>query len=73
MRKVELENAGKIIDKYHSLAPGDINDPESFKIRRGKIGGYIDYLSKEDIEFINAEIDENMVDYYHYYKGSNIY
>ena len=30
------------------LHPGDVRDPESFKVRRGKVGGYREYLSPED-------------------------
>ena len=37
-----------------SLTPADPEDPESFKVRRGKVGGYVDYLSEEDIAFMNA-------------------
>jgi len=33
------------------LQPGDVNDPESYKVRRGKIGGYVDYLEPSDIEY----------------------
>jgi hypothetical protein len=33
------------------LQPGDVNDPESYKIRRGTIGGYVDYLEPSDIEY----------------------
>jgi hypothetical protein len=33
------------------LQPGDVNDPESYKVRRGKIGGYVDYLEASDIEY----------------------
>jgi hypothetical protein len=33
------------------LRAGDVRDPESFKVRRGKIGGYEDYLSAEDREY----------------------
>jgi len=35
------------------LRPGDYNDPDSYKVRRGKIGGYTDYLTAEDIEYID--------------------
>ena len=37
-----------------SVKPADPDDPESFKVRRGKIGGYVDYLSEEDIVYMNA-------------------
>ena len=30
---------------------GDIRDPESFKVRRGKVGGYREYLSVRDQEY----------------------
>ena len=33
------------------LQPSDVNDPESYKVRRGKIGGYVDYLEPSDIEY----------------------
>jgi hypothetical protein len=33
------------------LQPGDVNDSESYKVRRGKIGGYVDYLDPGDIEY----------------------
>jgi hypothetical protein len=33
------------------LQPGDVNDPESYKVRRGKIGGYVDYLDPIDVEY----------------------
>jgi len=42
----KLEAAGAFDSKI--LRPGDVRDPESFKVRRGKIGGYRDYLSAED-------------------------
>src|ERR1051326_17836 len=47
MRKMEasLEHDRQL------LQPGDVNDPESYKVRRGKIGGYVDYLDPEDLEY----------------------
>jgi len=42
----KLEAAGVFDSKI--LQARDIRDPESFKVRRGKIGGYEDYLSAED-------------------------
>ena len=42
----KLEAAGAFDSKI--LKPGDVTDPESFKVRRGKIGGYREYLSEED-------------------------
>jgi hypothetical protein len=42
----KLEAAGAFDSKI--LRPGDVADPESFKVRRGKIGGYREYLAQED-------------------------
>ncbi len=42
----KMEAAGAFDSKI--LKPGDVTDPESFKVRRGKIGGYREYLSEED-------------------------
>jgi len=45
----KLEAAGVFDSKI--LHPGDVRDPESFKVRRGKVGGYQEYLSAEDEEY----------------------
>jgi hypothetical protein len=45
----KLEAAGAFDSKI--LHPGDVRDPESFKVRRGKVGGYREYLSAEDQKY----------------------
>ena len=45
----KLEAAGAFDSKI--LHPGDVRDPESFKVRRGKVGGYREYLSVEDQQY----------------------
>jgi hypothetical protein len=45
----KLEAAGVFDSKI--LHPGDVRDPESFKVRRGKVGGYREYLLPEDLEY----------------------
>jgi glycosyltransferase involved in cell wall biosynthesis len=44
-----LEAAGVFDSKI--LRSRDVRNPESFKVRRGKVGGYRDYLSPEDQAF----------------------
>ena len=44
-----LEVAGVFDSKI--LRSRDVRNPESFKVRRGKVGGYRDYLSPEDQAF----------------------
>lgn len=53
MKKIERK---KIINN-EIIKPGDTDDKESFKVRRGKIGGYIDYLNKNDLWFIDKTIN----------------
>jgi hypothetical protein len=48
------------------LAPGRAGDAESFKTRKGRIGGYAEYLSAADIEWLNRRIDSELDPYYGY-------
>jgi hypothetical protein len=50
----KMEAAGAFDSKI--LRPGDVRDPESFKVRRGKVGGYREYLSAEDQEYASAAL-----------------
>ena len=52
----KLEAAGAFDSNI--LHPGDVRDPESFKVRRGKVGGYREYLSAEDQRFAEAALTE---------------
>jgi hypothetical protein len=48
----QREGSGEYDERYgRDLKAIRPNDPESFKVRRGKIGGYLDYLSAEDIAY----------------------
>jgi hypothetical protein len=49
-----------------SLAAGRPGDAESFKTRKGKIGGYTEYLSTEDVAWLNRRIDTELDPYYGY-------
>jgi Sulfotransferase domain len=50
----KLEAAGAFDSNI--LHPGDVRDPESFKVRRGKVGGYREYLSVEDQRYAAAAL-----------------
>src|SRR6266568_1678270 len=50
----KMEAAGAFDSKI--LRPGDVRDPESFKVRRGKVGGYREYLSVEDQDYASAAL-----------------
>ena len=56
MRRMELSGAVPHV----RLQPGDASDPESYKVRRGKVGGYTDTLSPADCAFIDKYIYDHL-------------
>lgn len=46
-----LERADALDDPR--LRPGDRSDPDSYKVRRAVVGGYVDYLSPGDIAYVD--------------------
>ncbi len=52
----KLESAGAFDSKI--LRAGDAADPESFKVRRGQVGGFAEYLSVEDQKYAAAALAE---------------
>jgi hypothetical protein len=50
----------------HRLAPRDPDDPDSYKVRRGKVGGYRDYFRVEEIERMEALLAERLSPRYGY-------
>jgi hypothetical protein len=50
----KLENAGAFDSKI--LRAGDTGDPESFKVRRGQIGGFRSYLSPNDQSYATGAL-----------------
>lgn len=64
MRRMELRG-----DVGHvRLRPGDISDPQSYKVRSGRIGGYRDVLNEEDCLFLENYILKNLDDSLAQYK-----
>ena len=51
MKKMELN------DEFHStrLRPKDPNDPDSFKVRKGKVGGYREYFDEHDLAYLECQ------------------
>lgn len=62
MRKMEQNG---VMGGY-GLRPGDKNDTESYKTRRGKIGGYKDYFAVQEVNFMNDYIKKNLNPNYGY-------
>lgn len=56
MRKMEVNQ--KFVG--NRLQAVDLKDKESYKTRKGKVGGYVNYLNKEDREFVDRYVRENL-------------
>lgn len=58
-------------NKFNStnLRPFDVNDPESYKVRRGKVDGYVDYLTEEEIHFLQQKIKDQLNPVYGYHSN----
>ena len=64
MRDMELSGAVP----HSRLRPGNPADPESFKVRSGKVGGYRDHLSPEDCRYLDEQIEAQLTDSLAFYK-----
>lgn len=62
MRKMSLSE----LKHWSVLAPTNPNDPESFKVRRGEVGGYKKYLTREDIEYIEEKMRRGLPSFFGY-------
>jgi hypothetical protein len=62
MKRLERDN------RYNRswLRAGNVGDDDSFKVRRGKIGGYADYFTDSEIADINRLIRENLAPVFGY-------
>ncbi|MEM7660244.1 MAG: sulfotransferase domain-containing protein [Bacteroidota bacterium] len=53
----KLEREGQFVAKYgKKLLPKQLDDPQTYKTREGKIGGYRAYMAEADIAFCEMEI-----------------
>ncbi len=48
------------------LVPKDRNNPDSYKVRRAKVGGYRDYFRDDELERINTMVDETLAPVFGY-------
>jgi hypothetical protein len=51
------------------LAPGDQGNPESFKVRRAKVGGYRDYFDDTQVAEIDAMVRDRLIPAFGYGEG----
>jgi len=62
MRKIE---AGEEVKSF-KLKAGDVNDPNSYKVRRGKVGGYRDELTPDQIAQLERKMAAGLSAFYGY-------
>lgn len=57
-------------DVLHSfrMTPGDPRDPESYKIRKGLVGGHADYLQPAEIDAADTWIANNLSSIFGYHR-----
>ncbi len=63
MRELETRNVFWL--RGRRMRAGDRGNPESFKVRRAKVGGYRDYFTPDELESIDAYVAEHLTDFYH--------
>ncbi|BBC72711.1 conserved hypothetical protein [Altererythrobacter sp. B11] len=64
MRRTELKDGFR----HERLRPADMNNPDSYKVRRGKIGGYVDYFNVEMTTYIDDYIAANLDPFFACYR-----
>ena len=52
----KMESSKKFQLAGARMLPGDKNNPDSYKVRRAKVGGYRDYFSDDEVERINRQL-----------------
>ncbi|MCA3554825.1 sulfotransferase domain-containing protein [Aestuariivirga sp.] len=65
MRHMEIENASKP-GAHRSMKPGNAGDPSSFKVRRGKVGGWRDYVTEQQAAALDSLVRNTLNPVYGY-------
>jgi hypothetical protein len=60
----KIESGAEV--KSFKLKAGDVNDPNSYKVRRGKVGGYRDELTPAQIEKLERKMAASLTAFYGY-------
>lgn len=68
MKKIEQSGSGP---RFRSsgvsiFGSSDKNNPDSFHVRRGRVGGFRDYLSEQDVDQLLASIKRHLPEFFGY-------
>jgi hypothetical protein len=61
LKKMEQEQSFSFWRAGWRLLPGDKSNPDSYKVRRGKVGGYRDYFSDSELKQIDAMVQADLL------------
>lgn len=61
LKKMEAQKSFSLLRAGWRLVPGDRKNPDSFKVRRAKVGGYRDYFSEDQVAELDAMVDERLL------------
>ncbi|MGB1139278.1 MAG: sulfotransferase domain-containing protein [Halioglobus sp.] len=64
MKKMESESQSKLAGGR--MKPRDKDNPDSYKVRRAKVGGYRDYFTDEEVAAIDARLADTLSPMYSY-------
>lgn len=62
----KMEQKGSFWLSGGRMKPRDESNPDSYKVRRGKVGGYLDYFDDDQAAQINRLIDETLAPVFGY-------
>lgn len=65
----QLEQSQGVQASGQRMRPGDQSNPDSFKVRRAKVGGYRDYFTANQVQAIDAMVDRELVPAFGYTSG----
>jgi hypothetical protein len=51
---------------YSIFGAADRSDPDAFHVRRGKVGGFRDYLTEQEVDRLLASIDWQLPEFFGY-------
>lgn len=60
LKKMEEKRSFPLWRTGLRLTPGQKGNPDSYKVRRAKVGGYRDYFTDREVECIDAMVDAEL-------------
>jgi len=54
------------------MAPGNRANPDSYKVRRAKVGGFRDYFDDQQVEQIEAMVSADLLPFFGYTREEQV-